>query len=259
MLSMTYRETLLQRINIANKAMEEEAAIADRKIQRTSDPDRLAELYKQYATRVARYERLGADARGELERCEMMISNQTSPKPIEWFTEPSRTISTNVATTCVAAAVVHAERGVALAHYDTNTIEARVTNTIRGRSDLRFIRQMHSAADREARQRIMLTDDTRRAVLDYTIAEAHRAFVGLSTEQLPTAGTHIVLCGIYYLAPDDIASLNDFARVCIDNHFTTPSSYVLTSFLGVAGEILYGGPNHELYSSPTIRPLESIR
>ena len=224
----------------------------ERLIQLSAPTEMIITTYKQFERRKIDAERKAFARMGRIGRFDALTTDTKSAKPVRWMQQHRRYFSAGRASTCLAVAVIHAEVGIGASHRTSvspgDLVDAMV-RTARDAQYAHFVEQM----TRAQRIRLIVSQETLYQTVRVTVGEAIGEFLSVrrSKEPTPTENIVIIPYGLFYLDTPSAIAVTQNIEECVREHpaFRNTSSLTV-SHVGHMGELRYGGPGHDLYSTP---------
>ncbi len=186
---------------------------------------------------------------------------------IAWFSKTGLAYSTGIPTTAVAVAIMHPEIGMSAAHMNLITGED-VIQKIATAAKSTLAQGMLETASDEVFARMMAPNESMHAVAGKAMKDAMTAFARLAPRGIPLKGTQISIMGGDFLLPsqqDDLAQAAIGAtRVhpAMNDGRTRMGGRIIDFSNQLGGKepigMVWGGPNHPQYSSPTYYSLGNL-
>lgn len=188
--------------------------------------------------------------------------DEQGSKSIEDMLRDGRTFSLGKATSCIAVGIVHDDVGIAGAH--TNPITPEETAfALKRRSE--FSGEHLTGLDYTiAHLNFTSRPQTRRDFATQTAQQAAEEFATLASGHIPQSGVQIVTYGMFFIPRDEVTQLEQLVVgiIAASPVMQTENSGLglisVSSNLGKAGELFYGGRGHQRYPTPTFRETDPL-
>lgn len=198
---------------------------------------------------------------------ESLTTDTCGAHDLNWFKDSGKAFATGLATTAFAVAIIHKDIGMSAAHRNLITTDD-VMDIIITAAKSNLTRGMIEVLDDASLKRMLVSNERQAAMVSNTMKEAMDAFVRLTTSGIPISGTQICLVGGSFLSHDQVNELMEKTVRAIKQHPAmndgnarqTGRRIALINKLGekVPQGVMWGGPQHPLYSQPTLYTTQNL-
>jgi len=175
-----------------------------------------------------------------------LTTNSSGSRSLQELTHGHQAFYSGLASSCLAAAIVHPEIGMGAAHFNTVTpqdVENYVVENLSGRRTNEQLLELMN--DPVALLNAMVSAQSRVATIQRAVDLAAGEFLKLANGTGPM-GTTLLLCGGFYVHPHEVGKLIDTATITLNPRMFSDPVRVI-SRLGTDNGIMFGFPQHRLF------------